>query len=53
MGGEVGRSFKSEGTYVYLQLIHDDMWQKLMQYWKATFPQLKIDKFKFKNYNSK
>ena len=28
MGWEVGRRVKSEGTYVYLWLIHVDVWQK-------------------------
>ena len=29
------RRFKREGTYVYLWLIHVDVWQKLAQYCKA------------------
>ena len=28
MGWEVGMRFKREGTYVYLWLIHVDVWQK-------------------------
>ena len=28
MGWEVGGRFKKEGTYVYLWLIHGDVWQK-------------------------
>ena len=28
MGWEVGRRFKKEGAYVYLWLIHGDVWQK-------------------------
>ena len=28
MGWEVGVRFKIEGTYVYLWLIHIDVWQK-------------------------
>ena len=30
----VGESFKREGTYVYLWLIHIDVWQKPTQYCK-------------------
>ena len=37
----VGRRFKREGTHVFLWLIHVDVWQKLMQYCKATILQLK------------
>ena len=29
--GEVGERFKREGTYVYLWLIHADVWQKPTQ----------------------
>ena len=36
-----GESFKKEGTYVCLRLIHDDIWQKLEQYYKAIILQLK------------
>ena len=32
MEGEMGGSFKKEGTYVYLRLIHIDVWQKLTQH---------------------
>ena len=32
MGWEVRRRFKKEGTYVYLWLIHDDVWQKPTHY---------------------
>ena len=44
MGGgwEVGRRFKREGTYVYLWLIHADVWQKPTQHCKAIIVQLKI-----------
>ena len=28
MGREMGGRFKREGTYVYLWLIHADLWQK-------------------------
>ena len=38
---EVGRRFKRKGTRVFLWLIHVDVWQKLMQYCKATILQLK------------
>ena len=42
------RKLKREGTYVYLWLIHVDIWQKPTQYCKAIILQLKINKFKFK-----
>ena len=29
MGWEAGERFKKEGTYVYLWLIHVDIWKKL------------------------
>ena len=35
MGWEVAESFKTEGIYVYLWLIHVDEWQKPTQYGKA------------------
>ena len=38
----VRRRFKKEGTYVYLWLIHVDVWQKPTQYCKAIILQLKI-----------
>ena len=44
MGWEVGGRFKSKGTYVYLWLIHVDVWQKPTQYCKAITLQLKINK---------
>ena len=34
--------FKREGTYVYLWLIHGDVWQKLTQFSKAIILQLKM-----------
>ena len=40
-GWEVGGRFKREGTYVYLWLIHVDVWQKPTQYCKAIIFQLK------------
>ena len=46
MGWEVGGKFKEEGTYVYLWLIHVDIWQKPTQYCKAIILQLKINKLK-------
>ena len=50
MGKEVGGSFKSEGTYVNLSMIHVDAWQKPTQFCKATFFQLKnIYIFKSRN----
>ena len=42
-GGEMGGRFKREETYVYLWLIHVDVWQKPTQYCKAIILQLKID----------
>ena len=40
----VGGRFKREGTYVYLWLIHVDVWQNPTQYCKAIILQLKIKK---------
>ena len=34
-----------EATYVYLWLIHADVWQKTTQFCKASIFQLKINKF--------
>ena len=48
MAWEGGRRFKTEGTYVYLWLIHGDVWQKPTQYYKAIMLQLKINKLKKK-----
>ena len=39
MGGEVGGTFKREGTYACLWLIHGDVWQKPAHYCKATLLQ--------------
>ena len=47
MWQEVGERVKREGLYVYLQLIHVDVWQKLTQYYKAMILQLKINLNKF------
>ena len=44
MGWEVGQRFNREGTYVYLWLIHVDVWQKLTQYCKTIILLLKIKK---------
>ena len=46
MEREVGGRFKREGTEVYLQLIHGDVWQKPTKYYKAIILQLKINKIK-------
>ena len=35
MGREVGGKFKKEGVYVYLWLIHADIWQKTTKFCKA------------------
>ena len=40
---EMGGNFKSEGRYVYLWLIHADVWQKPTQYCKAIILKLKIN----------
>jgi len=45
MEREAGGRCKREGTYVYLWLIHVDVWQKPIQYSKAIILQLKINKF--------
>ena len=45
-GGEVGGSFKREGVYAYLWLIHLVVWQKQTQQCKAISLQFKIN---FKN----
>ena len=47
MGYEVGGRFKKEGTYVYLWLIHINVWQGPTQRYKAIILQLKINKFIF------
>ena len=41
----MGGKFKREGTYVYLRLIHLDVWQKSTQYCKSIVLQLKINKY--------
>ena len=45
-GWELEGRFRREGTYVYLWLIHVDVWQKPKQYCKAIILQLKIFFFK-------
>ena len=42
----MGGRFKREGTYVYLWLIHVDIWQKPTQYYKAIILLLKINTLK-------
>ena len=41
MGREMGGRFKREGTYVYLWLIHVDIWQKTTKLCKAIILLLK------------
>ena len=41
MQREMGEKFKREGTYVYLWLIHGDIWQKTTKFCKAIILQLK------------
>ena len=40
-----GREVQEGGTYKYLWLIHDDIWQNPTQYCKVIILQLKINKF--------
>ena len=49
MGRQMGESFKREGMYVYLWLIHVEVCQKTTKFWKAIILQL-INKIKFRNY---
>ena len=53
IGWEVGGRFKREGTYVYLWLIHVDVWQKPTQFCKAMILQLKNKKFKIERKEKK
>jgi len=46
-----GRRFKREGTYIYLWLIHVDVWTKSTQYCKAIILQFKQIKKKLENVN--
>ena len=48
MGRAVGRRFMREGTYIYLWLIHADVWQRPAQYCKVIIFQFKINKNFFK-----
>ena len=41
MGWEMGRRFRREGTYVYLWLIHADIWQKPTKFCKEIILPLK------------
>ena len=45
-GKAVGEMFRTEGTYVYLWLIHVDVWQKLTQCCKVIIFQLKMNLIK-------
>jgi len=42
--GGMGWEGKRKGIYVYLWLIHVDVWQKPTQYCKATILQVKVNK---------
>ena len=48
MGWEVGGRFKRNRAYVYLWLIHVDIWQKPTDYYKTIILQLKRNKLKKK-----
>ena len=41
MGRDMGGGFKREGIYVYLWLIHAEVWQKTTKFCKAVILQLK------------
>ena len=45
-GEEGGKEVQGGGSYVFLWLIHVDVWQKPTQHCKAVIFQLKINKFK-------
>ena len=49
MGKEVGGRLKREGAYVFLWLIHVNVWQKPTQFFKAIILQFKIKKNFFKD----
>ena len=53
MGREMGGSFKREGTYVYLWLMHVDVWQITTKFCKALFLQFKNKLIKKKDYLGK
>ena len=42
----MGGRFKRDGTYVYLRLIHVDVWQKPTKFYKAIILQLKSKQIK-------
>ena len=44
MGREMGGKFKRERIYVYLWLIHLEVWQKTIKFFKAIILQLKKKK---------
>jgi len=46
MGWRVGRRAKREKTYIFLWLIHVDVWQKPTQYCKANILQIKLHKLR-------
>ena len=46
MGREMGGRFKREGIYVYLWLIHAEVWQKTAKFCKAIILQLKNELIK-------
>ena len=46
MGWEVEERFKRKETYVYLWLVHADVWQKPTQHCKAIILQLNRTKLK-------
>jgi len=46
MEGGARRQVQERGTYIYLWLIHVDIWQKPTQYCKAILLQLKRNKLK-------
>ena len=47
MGRDMGGGFKREGIYVYLWLIHAEVWQKTTKFCKSIILQLK-NKLTFK-----
>ena len=49
MGREMGGRFKREGIYVYLWLIHVEVWQEKTKFCKAITLQVN-DKLKKKDY---
>ena len=51
-GRKVGGQVKREGIYVYLRLIHADVWQKPAQFCKSVILQLKNKLRKIREFNS-